>query len=401
VSFLRTSWSADPFALGSYSFLAPSRLGVKARSLLAASVGGRLHFAGEATSSEAPATTHGALESGRRAAKGIIRDGRAGERVAVVGAGFAGIGCARVLADGGFEVTVLEGRDRVGGRVWTRQTAGVPAEMGASWIHGSKGNVMTDVLRRSGGRSHRFDYDSVTGGDAAAMAELARCRQKLDDVAEPDTTAVSAVFPQHPSAALRYAANVYYTQEYAADPDRLAVSADWEGRELRGPDLLLPDGYDSLLAQVRGGLPVRTRAVVDAVRHDSGGVTVVLGNSEAVEADHAVITVPIGVLKAERIAFDPPLPPDKQQAVDALGSGLLDKLWLEFPHVFWDRDADVIEWFDHDSPGLWSWWVNGHKAFGKPVLLGFNAGRAAHALAHVSDGALVAGAMNALHRMHT
>ncbi|OEU87617.1 hypothetical protein DB35_27945 [Streptomyces abyssalis] len=400
VSFLRTSWSADPFALGSYSFLAPSPLGVRARKLLAAPVAGRLHFAGEATSSGAPATTHGALESGRRAAKEIARGGRAGRHVAVVGAGFAGLGCARALADAGFEVTVLEARDRVGGRIWTERIAGVPAEMGASWIHGSKGNVMTRVLRRSGGSGTAFDYGSVAGRDARAMAELALHRRKLGDVEEPDTTPVSAVFPEQPSAALRYAAAVHYTQEYAADPDRLAVTAEREGRDLRGPDLLLPDGYARLTDHVRGELPVRDGTVVTAVRHRSDGVTLALRDGGEVTADHAVITVPIGVLKAERISFDPPLPREKQQAVEALGSGLLDKLWLEFPYVFWDPDADVIEWFDRDAPGRWSWWVNGRKAFGRPVLLGFNGGRAARDLALVSDDRIVGSAMNALRRMH-
>ncbi|WP_181768108.1 flavin monoamine oxidase family protein [Streptomyces albidus (ex Kaewkla and Franco 2022)] len=399
VSFLRTSWSTDPYARGSYSFLAPSRLGVKARTLLAAAVDGRLHFAGEACSSEAPATAHGALESGRRAAKEIVRGSREGRHVVVIGAGFAGLGCARALADAGFEVTVLEARDRVGGRVRTRRIGGVPAETGASWIHGSKGNAMTRVLRQSGGRGLEFDYGSVTGRDADAVAELARHRRRLDDVENPDTTPVSAVLPRSPSAALRHAANIHYAQEYAADPDRLAVTAEREGRDLRGPDLLLPDGYDSLVAHVRGGLPVRTGAVVTAVRHSSAGVTVTLRNSPAVEADHAVVTVPIGVLKADTIAFEPSLPPVKRQAVDALGSGLLDKLWLEFPHVFWDRDADVIEFFDREAPGRWSWWVNGHKAFGAPVLLGFNGGRAAHALARVSDEALLASCGNALHSM--
>ena len=399
VSFLRTSWSADPFARGSYSFLAPSSLGAKARTLLAEPVGGRLHFAGEACSSEAPATAHGALESGRRAAAEIIRHGGAGRRAVVVGAGFAGLGCARELTDAGFEVTVLEARERVGGRVRTLRLAGVPAETGASWIHGSTGNVMTDVLRRSGGRGYEFDYDNVTGRDAAAVAELARHRRRLDDVEEPDTTAVSEVFPRSPSAALRYAADVHYTQEYAADPDRLAVSAEWEGRELRGPDLLLPDGYDSLVSEVRGALPVRTRAVVTAVRHGAGGVAVSVADGAPVEADHAVVTVPIGVLKADAVAFDPPLPQAKREAVDALGSGLLDKLWLEFPHVFWDRDADVVEFFDREAPGRWSWWVNGHKAFGAPVLLGFNAGRSAHALARASDAEVLASCANALRAM--
>ncbi|MEV6315009.1 FAD-dependent oxidoreductase [Streptomyces sp. NPDC051776] len=400
VSFLRTSWSTDPFARCSYSFLAPGPLGRSVRTKLAAPVGERLHFAGEATSGEAPATTTGALLSGRRVARDITAAAREGARVTVIGAGFAGLGCARALADAGMRVRVLEGRARIGGRVWTRRIAGVPAEMGASWIHSWRDNPVTELLKRTGGRSFAFDYDNTAGTDEAAMAELARYTGKLDAIEDPDTTAVSAVFPENPSPGLRWAANVTYTQEYATEPGRLSVSALEEGTGGRGGDVLLPDGYDRLIDRLRGEVEVRTGATVTAVRHGAGGTTVILDGGEETESDHCVVTVPIGVLKAGGIAFDPPLPAEKRSAVDALGAGLMDKVWLRFDDVFWDRAADALEWFDPDEPGLWSYWVNGHKVFGEPLLLGFNAGHYAHRLARLPDHRVVSSAMDALRRMH-
>ena len=113
-----------------------------------------------------------------------------------------------------------------------------------------------------------------------------------------------------------------------------------------------------------------------------------------------MITVPIGVLKAGHITFGPPLPREKREAIGALGAGLLDKLWLEFDEVFWDRDASVIERFDRDDPGLWAYWINGQKAFGKPVLLGFNAGAYAHRLARHTDQQIVTSALDALRGMY-
>ncbi|MBC2904427.1 FAD-dependent oxidoreductase [Streptomyces sp. PSKA01] len=402
VSFLRTSWSTDPFALCSYSYLAPSPLGLDARTRLAASVGGRLHFAGEAASSLAPATTAGALDSGRRAARAILTSTRAEQTITVIGAGFAGLGCARALVEAGMRVSVLEGRDRVGGRVWTEQIAGVPAEMGASWIHSWQGgNPVTELLRQSGGRALPFDYDSVSGEDEAALAELKPYSEKLDEVDDPDTTTIGDVLPAAPSAALRWAANETYTQEYAAEPGQLAITALQEGTGGSGGDVLLPDGYDSLVEHLQGDLTVRTGATVTAVSHDTRQTVVTLKGGEKIAADHCVVTVPIGVLKAGRIAFNPALPEEKQEAINALGAGLLDKLWLEFDEVFWDRDASNLAWFDHDDPGLWAYWVNGRKAFGKPVLLGFNAGAYAHRLAHHTDEQIVAGAMDALRRMHS
>lgn len=381
VAYLRTSWSTDPFARCSYSYLAPSTLGVRARTLLAAPVAGRLYFAGEATSSKAPSTAHGALESGRRAAAEVVNDAESGEHIVVIGSGFAGLGW-------------------VGGRVWTRHLAGAPAEMGASWIHGSSGNVMTKVLKATGDPSYAFHYDNSSGEDEHATAELARYEKKLEDVEDPDTATVASVMPRRPSAALRNALNINYPLEFAAEPRQLSVTATFEGRDLKGPDLLLPEGYDRLLAQVRGDIPVRTQQVVTGVRYSGDGVTVALKEGDTVRADRAVITVPIGVLKAGTIDFEPALPNAKQEAVGALGAGLLDKLWLEFPKPFWDKDVDVIEWFDQDNPGLWSWWVNGYKVFGKPVLLGFNGGDHAHELAEASDDEVVDSAMRALHRMH-
>ncbi|WP_051021052.1 FAD-dependent oxidoreductase [Synechococcus sp. PCC 6312] len=61
--------------------------------------------------------------------------------VIVIGAGVAGLAAARILQDQGQRVLVLEGRNRIGGRVWTnRSLDGLPLDLGASWIHGIEGN---------------------------------------------------------------------------------------------------------------------------------------------------------------------------------------------------------------------------------------------------------------------
>ena len=65
------------------------------------------------------------------------------ERVIVVGAGMAGLVAARLLHDSGFAVTVLEARDRLGGRTWTDDSLGAPLDLGGSWVHGVAGNPLT------------------------------------------------------------------------------------------------------------------------------------------------------------------------------------------------------------------------------------------------------------------
>ena len=87
------------------------------------------------------------------------------------------------------------------------------------------------------------------------------------------------------------------------------------------------------------------------------------------KASRAIVTLPLGVLKSGAVKFDPPLPARQQQAVRRLGMGVLNKLYLRFPQVFWPKEADLLG-FISERRGQWVEWVNMAKFSGKPVLLG-------------------------------
>jgi monoamine oxidase len=73
------------------------------------------------------------------------------QRVVVIGAGLAGLAAARKLKGLGHDVVVLEGRNRIGGRVHTStQWSDLPLDLGASWIHGTTGNPLTALARQAG-----------------------------------------------------------------------------------------------------------------------------------------------------------------------------------------------------------------------------------------------------------
>src|SRR5690606_7270659 len=112
----RSTWSTDPFARGAVSFT-PVGTQPVVRDELAQPVGTRIFFAGEATSRTSPGTMRGAVQSGRRAATEAGEQAASGERIAVVGAGLAGAHAAAALAQQGAHVTVIEARDRTGGRI--------------------------------------------------------------------------------------------------------------------------------------------------------------------------------------------------------------------------------------------------------------------------------------------
>lgn len=406
-AYLRTNWSRDPFALCAYSCLPPSRLGARARAMLAEPVGDQLFFAGEATSTNSPSMAHGALESGQRAARQITAAGRRGASVTVVGAGAAGLACARDLVDSGFEVTLVEGRDRIGGRLWTEEIDGMPAEMGASWIHGQRGNVLSELADRFGVERIPFEYESNFPAPGQARA-AATGRRQLDRGLESfkprktntATMPIADLLPRRRTPGLEWAIESEIVQEYGADPERLSVMATEEGDWLRGGDALLGGSYAGLARQAAGELPILTGITVEKIVWGESGVEVSTAGGGTYISDLAVVTVPIGVLKAGSIEFAPGLPPNKLKAISALGSGSLDKLWLSFEEPFWDLDAEMLSWIDPERPGRWAEWVNGYRAFGKPVLLGFNGGGEALRLADRDDRAVVESGMRALAGMY-
>ncbi len=96
-----------------------------------------------------------------------------------------------------------------------------------------------------------------------------------------------------------------------------------------------------------------------------------LGTGESLSMDRVVVTVPIGVLKAGTIEFSPELPGPTAAAIEELGMGSLEQLWLRFDEPFWSTEATVLSVFDETSEI--AEWINLLPATGQPILIGLTA----------------------------
>jgi monoamine oxidase len=412
---LITRWGRDPYALGSHSF---HRVGAGAadRRALAAPVAGPRHFPGEATDPHHPATAHGALLSGRRAAREVAASAAAGASVVVIGAGVAGLAAAVHLQVQGFRVTVLEARDRVGGRIWTSRDLGPPTELGALWIRGVNTNPLTRVADHLGAARVRTDYTRtarygadgkpltaaetlrMAGSYRGALHAAATARQHLaTDVSLGTTLAATRQYragdaTQH--ELLDFAVHGQIEQVHAADVADLSLLTWDQGRADRGADVLFRDGFDQVVTHAARSLDVHHREVVQAVGYDATGVAVTTAQ-KVVRADHAVVTLPLGVLQAGVVTFSPPLPDAKQHAITVLGTGVVNHVALRFPRVFWDAKAPLLGHVDSQK-GRGARWLNVAAYTGQPVLVGLAAAGYARGLEARTDAAVVGDALAVL-----
>lgn len=404
LSIRRSDWTRDGFAQGATSFIpvgeTPDR-----RDDLAAPVDDRLFFAGEATSRTAPSSLEGARESGERAAEELLAVAAEGERIAVVGAGLAGAIAARRIRDAGFEVLLIEARERVGGRIRTIDGDDQqPDELGALWLREGRDDVLlraltaagveTAPLRRTSVRTAEQQLDAAIVEEAVVAIDAsvtATAETVAFDLPVSGAIALLGALPDEapaPSAPSPRAAVGLYTDGLgiATGAEARRISTRYALDELPSGDRLLSIGglaryVDSLL----DGIDVLQSSAVTTVQRDEGSLSLRLGAGESLTVDRAVMTVPLGVLQSGGITFEPELPLVNRRGIAALGVGYLETVWVRYAEAVWTERAETWSLVPTDGGPDIRTWVNLQPVTGDAVLVGLLSGAEARRFAGLGD----------------
>ncbi|CAH2065625.1 unnamed protein product [Thlaspi arvense] len=349
--------------------------------------------------------------------------------VIVIGSGISGLAAARNLSEACFKVTVLESRDRIGGRIHTDYSFGCPVDMGASWLHGvSNENPLAPIIRRlgltlyrtSGDDSILYDHDLESYGlydmygnkipaklvteVGVAFKRILEETEKIRDETANDMSVlqgISIVLERNPE--LRQEGMAYEVLQwyicrmeawFAVDANLISLKC-WDQASklilfsdecLSGGHGLMVQGYEPVIRTLAKDIDIRlSHRVTKVSRTSNDKVMVEVEEGTNFVADAVIITVPIGVLKANLIHFEPELPQWKTSAISDLGVGNENKIALRFDKVFWPN----VEFLGMVAPTSYAcgYFLNLHKATGHPVLVYMAAGNLAKDLEKLSDEA--------------
>lgn len=294
-----------------------------------------------------------------------------GKTVIVIGAGISGLAAAKKLKDKGFNVIILEAQEKIGGRIRTDRSLGIAFDEGASWIHGPKGNPITNLASQADANTYLTDDDSLkvfdnngtAYSDAFLDAQYTQFENALNAVRSIGTQSQSflevfnSLYPTQENNRLwKYMLSAYLEFDTGGDISTLSSKYFDDDEAFSGKDVIVTNGYDKIANLLGQGLDIRLNSRVTEVNYTSIK-SLVNVNGDSVEADYVIVSVPLGVLKNNSVSFNPTLPIDKQGAIENTKMGNVNKFLFSWNTPFWETDVQYIG-YTPDTKGKFNYFMN-------------------------------------------
>tara|TARA_B100000900_G_scaffold80871_1_gene65133 strand:+ start:187 stop:1485 length:1299 start_codon:yes stop_codon:yes gene_type:complete len=339
-------------------------------------------------------------------------------KVLVIGAGISGLAAAKDLNDSGYDVTILEAKDRIGGRLYTDRSLGVPLEVGANWIHDNnpETNPIMKIKKELGLKAHKCSVAGpavsfevlnkegnkieISGKDLEKIefrigifAYLAKYLRPSTNISEIFTFVKKLGLLSFIKEEALFVLIQKIALEQAEDPENVSIEALFE-QEGFGDDEAVIGGFDQIAYYFEKELhnKIILNSPIEHINYEQDTIKVISGN-EKYEANAVIVTASLGALKKEVIKFTPELPIEKKQSIKKLGWGTLNKVILKFENKFWS-DTDFIVIANKESN--FHAWINEEPVCKEPVIVANISGKNAKKFENKTDEEVVQIALNEL-----
>lgn len=330
------------------------------------------------------------------------------KKIIIIGAGIAGLAACKSLTEYGFEVSILEARDRVGGRIQTDDSLRIPLGRGASWIHGIQGNPVANLAQEYNAEMVPVNpnqfviYDQ--NGRPISQTDIQNFNIRFESLLKkakelayhsekdiPLATALSkfiSIEEFNPIEQSLLKTKILYFEGYVGAPYELLSARHWDSEEaFPGNNCFVLSSYQPIIDGLASSCSIKFNTVVTEINLQNNNVEIKAGNN-IFSADAVLVTVPLGVLKKEIIKFNPPLPAEKQTAIHRLGMGNFNITAIKFDQAFWPKEplAFFFPQFDDLSIPVF---FNLHHFNEQSIIIGFSGGERAKQLEKFSDSELI------------
>jgi monoamine oxidase len=293
-----------------------------------------------------------------------------GKTVLIIGAGISGLAAAKKLKDKGFTVIVLEAQEKTGGRLRTDRSLGIAFDEGASWIHGPNGNPITKLASQAGANTYLtdddnlevFDNNGTAYSDAFLDRQYTKFEKALNAVRRAGTkrqsfqTIFNSLYPTQENNRLwKYMLSAYLEFD-TGDISKLSSKHFYDDEEFSGKDVIVINGYDKVANFLGQGLDIRLNSRVTEINYNATK-SLVNVNENLIEADYVIVSVPLGVLKNNSIAFKPSLPATKVAAIQNIQMGNVNKFLFIWDAPFWDTNIQYIG-YTPETKGKFNYLMN-------------------------------------------